>query len=492
MALKEEAVLTVDTMNSNVKEMQYAVRGPIVGLAAEVESELENGQDKPFKEVVRANIGDCHATGQHPLTFLRQVLALTVYPDLFKDPNFPEDAKLRANLVLDSCKGRSVGSYSESSGLKNVRKHIAEFIERRDGYQADMNHVFTSTGASEGIKTILHLLNCDIDGKKPGVMIPIPQYPLYSATLVEYAMPQIQYYLDEENHWSLDMAEMQRAIDEARSTCNPRAVVVINPGNPTGQVLSRQNIESIIKFAHKERLVILADEVYQHNVYDPACEFHSFKKVLTEMGPEISANVQLASFMSISKGYMGECGLRAGYFEVVNFDEKLLMQLNKCISVKLCPPVTGQAALECVVNPPREGEPSYELHEKEKAEVLDGLKAKAKLVSSTFNAIDGISCNNIQGAMYCFPQVQIPKKAIEYTQSNLYKVGVDEIKITPDEFYCFELLKKTGLCVVPGSGFKQREGTYHFRCTILPEKEKFDVVMEKFKKFHTEFLAEWQ
>lgn len=113
-----------------------------------------------------------------------------------------------------------------------------------------------------------------------GVMVPIPQYPLYSATIAEFNMGQIGYYLNEETGWGLDISELNRAISDARSNnIQPRAIVVINPGNPTGQVLSRENIEQVIKFAHQEDLMIFADEVYQDNVYAEGSKFFSFKKV---------------------------------------------------------------------------------------------------------------------------------------------------------------------------------------------------------------------
>ncbi len=124
-----------------------------------------------------------------------------------------------------------------------------------------------------------------------------------------------------------------------------RAIVVINPGNPTGQVLSEQNIKDVIEFAKKENLFIFADEVYQDNVYAQGCAFHSFKKVLTNMGPPYS-DMELASFMSCSKGYMGECGIRGGYAELVNLDKDVLAMLNKSISAKLCPTVIGQVNLK--------------------------------------------------------------------------------------------------------------------------------------------------
>ena len=87
------------------------------------------------------------------------------------------------------------------------------------------------------------------------------------------------YYLDEARNWALDPQELERSIKEAKKKCDVRAIVIINPGNPTGQVLTRGNIEAVIKFAHKENLFIFADEVYQHNVYAEGSKFHSFKKV---------------------------------------------------------------------------------------------------------------------------------------------------------------------------------------------------------------------
>lgn len=103
------------------------------------------------------------------------------------------------------------------------------------------------------------------------------------------------------------MDELERALKSAHGKCRPRLLVVINPGNPTGQVLSRKCMEDVIRFAVKHNLVLLADEVYQHNIYHPdRYPWYSFKRVLYEMGPEYSERLELASLMSCSKGYMGE------------------------------------------------------------------------------------------------------------------------------------------------------------------------------------------
>ncbi|XP_050413736.1 alanine aminotransferase 2-like [Patella vulgata] len=476
-------VLTIDTLNPNVVKMEYAVRGPIVARASQIEKELKEGVSKQFTKVVKANIGDCHATGQKPLTFIRQVLAMVTYPELLNSPDFPEDTKNRARRLLEGCRGGSIGSYSDSPGIAVIRQDIAQYINDRDGVPSASDDIYLCAGASAGIKSVLTMLLTGKGGSdKAGIMIPVPQYPLYSATLAEYDAYPIRYYLNEENHWSLDVSELKRSINEAKPNCKPRAIVIINPGNPTGQVLTRENIQNIIKFAKEEKLFILADEVYQHNIYADGSQFFSFKKVLMEMGDEYSS-MELASFMSASKGFMGECGYRGGYSEVINLDPAVRLQYNKSISANLCPPVSGQAVIDCIVNPPKPGEPSYELFLKEKTKVLSLLLQKAKLVTKTFNSIEGIKCNEVQGAMYAFPQIFLPPRAIEEAKKQ---------NKTPDSFYCFQLLEETGICTVPGSGFGEREGTYHFRTTILPPIEELEAVLQKFKEFHIRFLQKYQ
>ena len=111
-------------------------------------------------------------------------------------------------------------------------------------------------------------MNLLIGEPSHGVMIPIPQYPLYSATITMTQGAMVNYYLDEEKGWALDVAELERSYAEARDRgVDVKSLVVINPGNPTGQVLREQNLEEIIRFAYERRLVLLADEVYQENVY---------------------------------------------------------------------------------------------------------------------------------------------------------------------------------------------------------------------------------
>lgn len=474
--------LQLDNINPNFITMEYAVRGPLVIRAGEIEKELKQGVKKPFDYVIRANIGDCHAMGQKPITFLRQLLNLTFEPELLNSPNYPEDVKAHAREVLDCCQGGSVGSYTDSAGLEVVRKQVAEFISQRDGVPCDWHNIFLTAGASPGIKSVLALIRCEVGNKTPGVMVPIPQYPLYSATIAEYGMQKVDYYLDEETGWSLSRKELQRSYDEAKKTCNPRAIVVINPGNPTGQVLTKQNIEEIIKFAYDNKLVVLADEVYQDNVYEKDSKFFSFKKVMTELGGPYK-DMELASFMSTSKGYLGECGIRGGYMEIINMCPKVMAMLTKSITASLCGTTAGQVAVSALVNPPKPGEPSYNQYIKEKEGVLGALKERAELVYNTLSSFEGYTVNKVQGAMYVFPKIEIPPKAIEIAKSK---------NMTPDTFYASELLETTGICIVAGSGFGQKPGTYHFRSTILPQTDVLKDMMNKFQKFHAEFMQKYK
>ncbi|KAJ8377990.1 hypothetical protein AAFF_G00249270 [Aldrovandia affinis] len=483
VASRRGKVLTIDTLNPCVKKVEYAVRGPIVQRALQIEKELKEGAKKPFSEVIKANIGDAHAMGQRPITFFRQVLALCSFPDLLDDGSFPEDAKNRARRILQSCGGSSMGAYSASQGIDCVRQDVARYIERRDGgIPSDPDNIYLTTGASDGIVTMLKLLVCGEGQTRTGVMISIPQYPLYSAALAELSAVQINYYLNEERCWSLDISELRRSLAEARQHCNPRALCIINPGNPTGQVQSRQCIEDVIRFAAEEHLFLMADEVYQDNVYADGCQFHSFKKVLFEMGPEYSDTVELASFHSTSKCYMGECGFRGGYMEVINMDPEVKEQLTKLVSVRLCPPVPGQALMDLVVNPPQPGEPSHANFLKERSATLSALAEKAKLTEQILNTVPGITCNPVQGAMYSFPQITIPERAVKEAK---------EKGQAPDMLYCMKLLEETGICLVPGSGFGQRDGTYHFRMTILPSTDKLRILLDKVKEFHQCFTQQY-
>lgn len=333
-----------------------------------------------------------------------------------------------------------------------------------------------SDGASPSVKTILQLL---IRSESDAVMTPIPQYPLYSATLSLLGGVGVGYYLDESKGWTLTRQELERALEDGkRRGLNVRGLVVINPGNPTGQVLPVNVMKEVVAFCERHSLVLMADEVYQENIYGQI-PFTSFKEVVRSL----NSRVELISFHSTSKGFIGECGQRGGYMELCNIEPEIITQVIKLASISLCSNTSGQITTGLMVNPPASGDDSYDLYCKERDDILSSLKRRALTVASVMNECVNITCQPVEGAMYAFPQLHLPPKAIEAAKKQ---------NKLPDTFYCLQLLEQTGLVTVPGSGFDQREGTYHLRMTILPKEEELNAVLQRFKTFNDEFMRKYQ
>jgi aspartate/methionine/tyrosine aminotransferase len=230
-------------------------------------------------------------------------------------------------------------------------------------------------------------------------------------------------------------------------------------------VLEEANVETVLEFARARGLSVLADEVYQDNVWLPGDRFVSFASVLERRGMK---DVSLFSFHSVSKGFLGECGHRGGYLECRNVPGPVMDEITKLQSISLCANSVGQIATYLLVRPPRPGDPSHALYVKERTEVLETLRRKAEMVERGLNAVPGIQCNRVAGAMYAFPRITLPPG------------------VTDDE-YCLALLEETGICVVPGSGFGQDPGTLHFRTTILPPMEEIEAVVKRIAGFHAAF-----
>ena len=172
--------------------------------------------------------------------------------------------------------------------------------------------------------------------------------------------------------------------------------------------------------------MLIADEVYQENIYVDTAHFVSFRKAALDMGEEGKC-AQIVSFHSISKGFFGECGRRGGYMQAMGFDAAVQAQLVKLWSINICSNVDGQVALDVMVNPPKEGEPSYALYRAERDAILSSLKRRATQLCSALDALPGWSCHPIDGSMYAFFKVLLPKKAVEEAKAR---------KVKPDYFYC--------------------------------------------------------
>lgn len=470
--------LTMKHLNEKLLRAEYAVRGPIVQRAQELEA--------AGRKIIYCNIGNPQALKQKPLTFLRQVLCLVEYPELLENADvtrhFPRDIVERAKSILTR-HPHGTGAYSQSAGIPFVRKAVADFISRRDGIQADASRVIMTDGASKGAQAVLTAL---LKRKNDGFMVPIPQYPLYSASLALYGGKQINYFLDEDEKWQLNESTLGKSIASAeKAGINAVGIVVINPGNPTGAVLSHENIEMIIGFAEKHNLAIIADEVYQENVYAAGRKFHSFAKVMNSMNVN---SVPLFSLHSISKGFLGECGHRGGYLELRNIPDDVLAEFIKLQSISLCANVPGQIATYLMVSPPQPGERSYETYIQERDDILNELKAKARIVGDGINCIPGMSVEIPQGSMYAFVRFELPP-ANGYKPSHVTAEEMAAYIERREHEYCMALLEQTGICVVPGSGFGQKPDTFHFRMTILPPRDEMEALIDKLGCFHRVYAA---
>jgi aspartate/methionine/tyrosine aminotransferase len=470
-------MITKNHLSEKALKAQYAVRGPIVQRAQELEA--------AGRKIIYCNIGNPQALQQPPLTYLRQLLCLIEYPALLQDPSaehFPPDVVARAKLLL-SKHAPGTGAYTQSPGVPFIRQAVADFISRRDGIPATAARVILTDGASKGAQLVLTAL---LRTPQDGFMIPIPQYPLYSASLTLYGGQKIGYFLDEPNQWQLSEAILEGSLERAHGEgINAVGLVVINPGNPTGAVLSRDNIEMIIRFARRHELALIADEVYQENVYAPGCAFHSFAKVMHAMG---DTETPLFSLHSVSKGFLGECGHRGGYLELRNVPDDVLAEFVKLQSIALCSNVPGQISTWVMVAPPQPGDASHERYCQERDAIQADLKTKAGILGAGVSKIPGMSVDVPQGAMYAFVRFEVPD-APGVNVSAMSPAERQAYETKKDEAYCLALLEQTGICVVPGSGFGQLPGTLHFRTTFLPPRDQIQALVDRLGEFQRQYVA---
>lgn len=462
-----------ESMSQSLRRMQYAVRGEIVMRADYLAAQGRN--------ILYTNIGNPHQVGQQPITYYRQVLALCDLPaeQGVDHPNvdqmFPTDVVERAKEYRQIIGPSGTGAYTHSQGVLGLREHVAQYIENRDGYPAYAGNIFLTNGASSAIAMVLQGL---LANNNDAVMIPIPQYPIYSALIAKLGGRQVGYHLDESLNWAVSRDELDKRLRKAKNEgLEVRALALINPGNPSGNVMTHCDIQVITEFCAEHGIVLLADEVYQTNVYAEGAEFVSTKKVALDCRLK---DLQLVSFHSTSKGLIGECGRRGGYMELHHIDPYVQSQLYKLASSDLCSGVVGQIMTSLMLQPPSPDDESYAKFVEENQAIYDGLKERSQKLVEGLNKIPGISCVPAEGAMYAFPKVEVPDKAFK---------KADELGTTADNLYALSLLEETGICVVPASGFGQAKGRVGFRTTFLhPDTLK---AIDLFAHHHEKFMKEY-
>ncbi|KAM6938142.1 alanine aminotransferase 2-like [Lycodopsis pacificus] len=467
---------SLEHVNPRVRGIRVSPHSRLQILAAHITQDITLGALKPFKEVIDVSSGDPHRAGMKPITFVRQVLAVCLLPQLLEKKSLPLDVRLRARRLLEACDGGSVGSYTASSGILHVRQSIAEFIMRRDGgvpsYAKD---VLISAGFQSALMVVVKLLASGEEETQTGMLTPMPCPHTLPALLDEGGVTLVPYQLMEDRGWAVDLDELHQTLKTARGRCEPRAIYISNPGNPTGHVQDWKSIEEVIQFAAAERLLLLVDEVYQDSVYGEGREFISYKRVLFEMDKEYSETVQLVSFHSLSTGQMGECGLRAGYMELVNIDPEVMHFVDTMLCTSISTPVTGQLALDLMFNPPQPGDLSFDTYTQEILLTRATLSQNAQRAQEFLNELPGMSCQPAMGGIYLYPRLHLPSEIIEKAKI---------LEVEADVLFCQMLLEDKGVCLGAGCQYGETTGNYHLRLCILVLPDTLEEVLAGLGSFY--------
>lgn len=388
---------------SRTENIRYAVRDIVV---------LADQTAKTGMQMLYLNIGD---------------------PNIF-DFRIPE-------IVVDAV-GRAMAenrcSYSASSGIPEALDAI-----RREAAGKGIDNIldtFITTGASEAIDICLTALV----NEGENVLTPAPGYPLYSAVLAKIGAVENPYYLDEEKGWQPDIEDMAAKIDS-----RTRAIVLINPNNPTGALYTEETLRAVIELAREHNLVIFADEIYDKLLMGGAQH---------ESIAAFDNEVSCITFSGLSKSYLGP-GLRIGW-GIVSGQKEILAEyieaINKILRARLC----ANHPIQYAIAPCLNGDHAH------LPEVLDKLTARSEITVRMLNAVDGISCVAPEGAFYAFPRLE---------------------NVADDSHWVAGLIKATGVVVVPGSGFGQKPGTAHFRVVYLPPEETLRSAYEKISEYHADY-----
>jgi len=328
--------------------------------------------------------------------------------------------------------------YAPSSGTKDAVAAVRRQAER--SRISSVQHVYITSGASEAIELALSAL------VNPGenVLTPSPVYPLYTAVLAKLGAVNNPYFLDEDNNWEPDLADIR-----AKINARTRAIIVLNPNNPTGTVYSRETLQGIVDLAAEHRLVVFGDEIYDKLILDG----NSFTSIAS-----LSSQIPMVTFNGMSKAYLVP-GWRIGWGIVsgpAGVVDDYCDAIRKMERARLCANHPEQHAVPAALD----GDHSF----------LEPVRAKLRrrrdLTVDRLNAIPGISCVKPQAAFYAFPRIDL---------------GVD------DKTFVERLIEQTGTVCVHGSGFGQRPGTQHFRVVFLPPEETLERAFEGIARVAAEF-----
>ncbi len=338
--------------------------------------------------------------------------------------------------------------YSDSRGLYTARKAVMQECQRIGIPGVEIQDIYLGNGVSELIGMATQALLNDGDE----VLIPAPDYPLWTATVSLAGATPVHYLCDETKDWQPDLADIRSKI-----TANTRAIVVINPNNPTGAVYSREVLEQLVAIAREHDLVVFADEIYDKILYDEAQHI--------PLG-SIATDVLCITFNGLSKTYR-LAGFRSGWMVISGAKhraEDYIEGLTILSSMRLCANVPAQHAIQTALG-------GYQsINEL----ILPGgrLREQRDLAWQMLNDIPGVSCTKPQGAIYLFPRLD----------PEVYPVADDEQLV-------LDLLQQEKILLVQGTAFNWPHPD-HVRIVFLPRKSDLASAIERFAAFLERYRAQ--
>jgi alanine-synthesizing transaminase len=392
--------------SAKLANVLYDIRGPIMDAARQMEDE---GQ-----KIIKLNLGNLAVFGFDAPEEIQQ--------DMIR--NLPNSA-----------------GYSDSKGIFAARKAVMHETQKQRIAGVTLDDIYLGNGASELITMATNALLDNGDE----LLLPMPDYPLWTAATSLSGGTPVHYLCDEANGWMPNLADIR-----AKITPRTKGIVVINPNNPTGVLYSDELLQGIIEIAREHGLVILADEVYDKVLYDD---------VKHTAIASLSTDVLTLTFNSLSKSYRS-CGYRAGWL-VVSGDNKsaadYIEGLNMLSNMKLCSNVPGQWAIQTALGG----------YQSINDLVCEGgrLRRQRDLAYELITAIPGVTCVKPQAALYMFPRLD---------------PAVYPIK--EDRQFFLELLRETRVMLVQGTGFNWKAPD-HFRIVFLPHEDDLREAIGRIAKF---------
>ena len=397
--------------SAKLANVLYDVRGPIVEVAKQMEDE---GQ-----KIIKLNIGNLA-----PFGF-----------------DAPEEIQLDMIRNLPNSSG-----YSDSKGIFSARKAVMHETQKQGIAGVSLDDIYLGNGARELIRMATMAL-LDVDDE---VLVPSPDYPLWTAAVSLAGGRPVHYVCDEANGWMPNLADIR-----AKITPRTKGLVVINPNNPTGALYSVELLQALVNLAREHGLVLLADEVYDKVLYEDAKH--------TPIA-SLSTDVLTITFNSLSKSYRA-CGYRAGWM-VVSGDKRVARDyiegVNMLANMKLGSNVPGQYAIQTALG----GYQSIN----DLTKPGGRLRRQRDLAYELITAIPGVSCVKPMAALYMFPKLDPVMYPIE-----------------DDRQFFMEVLKATRVMLVQGSGFNFPD-QQHFRIVFLPHEADLREAIDRL----AQFLANWR